>query len=124
MGAGTGSGSGVPRIDGRSKLIGTATYTGDLALAGLLHARLVLSPHASGRVAGRDVAAALAVPGAFGAGQNCSSAFEMGSVTLARSAAVGTRVLLTVGFTWRKPSHEAKKNVLSLITGPPAVAPN
>ena len=35
----------------------------------------------------------------LGAGQNGSNAFEMGSVTVARSAAVGTLVLLGVGFT-------------------------
>ena len=40
----------------------------------------------------------------FGAGQNCSKDWEMGSLTAARSAAVGTRVLLTVGAIWRKPS--------------------
>ena len=60
---------------------------------------------------------------AFGAGQNCSKAFEIGSVTVARSASVGTRVELTVGLTWRNPSHEPKKNVLSLRIGPPNVTP-
>src|SRR6266404_4091564 len=59
----------------------------------------------------------------LGAGQNCSSALEMGSVTEARSASVGTRVVLTVGDTWRKPSHDTKKKVLSLRIGPPKVAP-
>src|SRR6267378_1414566 len=58
-----------------------------------------------------------------GSGQNCSKDFEMGSVTVARSASVGTRVELTVGFTWRKPSQDPKKNVLSLRMGPPKVAP-
>src|ERR1051326_3714327 len=59
----------------------------------------------------------------FGLGQNCSSAFEIGSVTVARSAAVGTRVVLTCGATWRKPSQEAKKNVWLRHTVPPNVAP-
>src|SRR5919197_5694043 len=59
----------------------------------------------------------------FGAGQNGSSAAEIGSVTEARSAAVGTRVELTVGATCRNPSHEPKKNVLSFRIGPPKVAP-
>jgi len=40
----------------------------------------------------------------FAAGQNCSNDREMGSVTEARSASVGTRALLTVGAIWRKPS--------------------
>src|SRR5258708_1967292 len=55
----------------------------------------------------------------FAAGQNWRSAFEIGSVTWARSASVGTRVELTVGFTWRKRSQEPKKNVLSRRIGPP-----
>src|ERR1700688_169441 len=59
----------------------------------------------------------------LGFGQNCSNAFEMGSVTVARSAAVGTRVELTVGLTWRKPSQDAKKNVLFFFTGPPSAVP-
>src|SRR5262249_47440971 len=59
----------------------------------------------------------------LGAGQNWSSAWEMGSVTCARSAAVGTRVELTVGLTWRKPSQDAKKKVLFLRIGPPNAAP-
>src|SRR5215813_5290205 len=60
---------------------------------------------------------------ALGAGQNCSRLLEIGSVTVARSASVGTRVELTCGDTWRKPSHDPKKNVLFLTMGPPSVAP-
>lgn len=56
-------GSATPRIDAPAKLTGAATYTGDLRVAGLLHARLVLSPHAAARITGRDISAALAVPG-------------------------------------------------------------
>ena len=51
------------RIDAPAKLTGAGRYAGDLTFAGLLHARLVLSPHASARVLGHDSAAALAVPG-------------------------------------------------------------
>src|SRR3979490_2437478 len=66
----------------------------------------------------------MVAPGALGDGQNGRTALEIGSVTAARSAAVGTRVELTVGFTWRKPSQEAKKNVLSRRIGPPGPAPS
>src|ERR1700731_2191802 len=59
----------------------------------------------------------------LGSGQNCKIAFEMGSVTVARSATVGTRVELTVGLTCRKPSQEAKKNVLFFFMGPPSAVP-
>src|SRR5258708_17922495 len=59
----------------------------------------------------------------LGAGQNWSNVLEIESVTVARSAFVGTRVVLTVGATWRKPSQDTKKNVLSRMMGPPRVGP-
>lgn len=48
----------------------------------------------------------------------------MGSLMEARCVGVGTRTELTVGATWRKPSYDRKKKVLSLQIGPPRVAPN
>lgn len=51
------------RLEGRAKVTGATQFTADLALPGLLHARLVLSPHASARIAGYDLAAARSVPG-------------------------------------------------------------
>src|SRR2546426_10377143 len=51
------------RIEGLEKVTGTARYTEDLYLPGMLHARLVLSPHPHARVVRvpRDIT--LAVPG-------------------------------------------------------------
>jgi CO/xanthine dehydrogenase Mo-binding subunit len=51
------------RQDGYDKLVGRTRYAGDLAFAGLLHARLVLSPYAHARIANIDASAALEVPG-------------------------------------------------------------
>ena len=51
------------RTDAPAKLTGKERYAGDLALAGILHARPVLSVRAHARVAGIDREAALAVPG-------------------------------------------------------------
>ena len=56
-------GSGVRRIDGLAKLTGQTVYTADLAPGRLLHARLVLSPHASAHILSIDSKEALAVPG-------------------------------------------------------------
>lgn len=53
----------TPLIDGRAKVLGAAVYTPDLALPGLLHARLVTSLYAHARLRGIDSTAALAVPG-------------------------------------------------------------
>lgn len=56
---------GKPRkiIDGLEKVTGTARYTADLALAGMVHARPVLSPYPHARVRAIDASAALALPG-------------------------------------------------------------
>ena len=51
------------RQDGYDKLVGRTRYAGDLAFAGLLHARLVLSPYAHARIVTIDISAALEVPG-------------------------------------------------------------
>ena len=51
------------RQDGLDKLTGRTRYAGDLPFAGLLHARLVLSPYAHARILSIDTAPALEVPG-------------------------------------------------------------
>ncbi len=56
---------GKPRgiIDAQEKLTGQARYIGDLQMAGMLHVRLLLSPHAHARIVQMDTAAAEQVPG-------------------------------------------------------------
>jgi CO/xanthine dehydrogenase Mo-binding subunit len=51
------------RQDGLDKVVGNTRYAGDLPLAGLLHARLVLSPYAHARVTRIDTSAALDISG-------------------------------------------------------------
>lgn len=51
------------RIEGLEKVTGTARYTEDLYLPGMLHARLVLSPHPHARVVRVPKDEALSVPG-------------------------------------------------------------
>src|SRR5256886_14390701 len=51
------------RIEGLEKVTGSARYTEDLYLPGMLHARLVLSPHPHARVVAVPREIALAVPG-------------------------------------------------------------
>ncbi|MDR7521790.1 MAG: xanthine dehydrogenase family protein molybdopterin-binding subunit [Armatimonadota bacterium] len=51
------------RVEGREKVTGAARYTEDLRLPGMLHARLLLSPHPRARVVHLDRKAALAVAG-------------------------------------------------------------
>lgn len=56
-------GQSARRRDAFDKLTGRTRYAGDMSAAGLLHARLVLSPYAHARVVNIDIAAALEVPG-------------------------------------------------------------
>src|SRR5438270_6817496 len=51
------------RADSPERLTGQVRYTGDLVLPGLLHGRLVRSPHASARIVSIDKSEALKTPG-------------------------------------------------------------
>ncbi len=53
----------APRIDGRERATGTARFTADLALPGMLHAAVLRSPHARARVTKLDLAQAREAPG-------------------------------------------------------------
>lgn len=53
----------VPRLDGRQKVTGSARYTADVKLPGMLYARTVTSPHPHAKVKSIDTSAAAAAPG-------------------------------------------------------------
>jgi len=53
----------VPRMDAMEKVTGRAMFSADVNRAGMLHAAIVRSPVASGRLVSLDVAAALATQG-------------------------------------------------------------
>lgn len=59
-------GTATKRIDSREKLLGAEVFAADLALPGMVHARLVTSPHASARIVAIDTTGALALPGVVG----------------------------------------------------------
>jgi CO/xanthine dehydrogenase Mo-binding subunit len=56
-------GQSLPRIDGEEKVTGRAQFAADYDLRGLLHARLLLSPHAHAAIKRLPIAAARATPG-------------------------------------------------------------
>ncbi|WP_218028895.1 xanthine dehydrogenase family protein molybdopterin-binding subunit [Tengunoibacter tsumagoiensis] len=56
-------GTSTRRLDAPDKLTGRTRYAGDLPFAGLLHARLVLSPYAHARITAMNIEPALALPG-------------------------------------------------------------
>ena len=56
-------GSSAPRVDGAAKVSGIAQYTADLELPGLLHAKVLRSPHPHARLLKVDVSRAAALPG-------------------------------------------------------------
>jgi len=53
----------LPRVDGRERVTGEALYPADLALPGMVHARLLRSPHAHARIRRIDTSRAEALKG-------------------------------------------------------------
>src|SRR4051794_3856543 len=53
----------VAAIDGTAKVTGTATFTFDRKLPGMLHIKLLRSPHPHARIRNIDTKAAVAVKG-------------------------------------------------------------
>ena len=51
------------RHDGVDKVTGRAQYGADISLAGLLHGKVLRSPHAHARIKSIDTSAAKALPG-------------------------------------------------------------
>ncbi|CAN5361773.1 xanthine dehydrogenase family protein molybdopterin-binding subunit [soil metagenome] len=58
-------GSRLRKLDGLDKSTGRARYTDDLALPGMLHGKILRSPHPHARVLAIDTSAADALPGVF-----------------------------------------------------------
>ena len=53
----------TPRIDGYERVTGQAQYTGDVQLAGMLHARVLRSPHPHAKIVSIDTSRAEKLPG-------------------------------------------------------------
>ena len=53
----------VPIIDGAEKVTGAAKFTGDLRLPGMLHGKVLRSPHAHARILNINAKRALSLPG-------------------------------------------------------------
>src|SRR5262249_50224806 len=53
----------LPKINSVSTVTGQGQYTVDMAVPGMLHARVLRSPHAHARIVGLDVSGARALPG-------------------------------------------------------------
>ena len=58
-------GASVPRLDLPEKLTGEAKYTADVRLPGMLHGRILRSPHPHAHIVGVDASAAARLPGVF-----------------------------------------------------------
>src|SRR5687767_14902684 len=52
-----------PNIDAIARVTGTAKYTGDIEVPGMLHARILRSPHAHASIVSIDTSKAEALPG-------------------------------------------------------------
>ena len=56
-------GTSMPRLETREKIIGSAQYTDDMKLPGMLHGAILSSPYAHARIVSIDTSAAAAHPG-------------------------------------------------------------
>ncbi|SOY72473.1 xanthine dehydrogenase family protein molybdopterin-binding subunit [Cupriavidus taiwanensis] len=56
-------GTSTPQVTAREKVMGRAQYAGDIKLPGMLHAKVLRSPHPHARIVRIDTAAAKALPG-------------------------------------------------------------
>src|SRR4051794_18187508 len=56
-------GQATPRVDGRERVSGTARYTYDVQLPGMIYAAVLRSPHPHARITRIDTGAAQALPG-------------------------------------------------------------
>ena len=76
-------GRATPRIDAVERVSGKATYTGDIALPGMLYARVLRSPHPHARIRRIDTSKALALPGvkAVISHENCTVVWGAGSTS-------------------------------------------
>lgn len=85
-------GESVARRDGIAKVTGAATYTVDVGMPGLAHARLLRSPYPHARVLSIDAAAARAHPGVIAV----VSAADLADVTLVYGHAVADHPMIAV----------------------------
>jgi len=53
----------MPRTDSRAKVMGTAKYTADISLPGMLYGKILRSPHAHARILSIDTSEARKLPG-------------------------------------------------------------
>ena len=72
-----GVGLSIPRPDGPEKVTGQVPYVADLKPKGMLHAKLLRSPHAHARILRIDTSKAQALPGVRACG---GLALELGNV--------------------------------------------
>ena len=72
----------TPRVDALKRVTGTATYTGDVRLPGMLYARVLRSPHPHARIRSIDLSKALALPGvkAILTHENCDIVWSSGDI--------------------------------------------
>jgi CO/xanthine dehydrogenase Mo-binding subunit len=86
-------GESVPRRDGVAKVTGAATFTTDVTLPGLAHARLLRSPYPHARIRSVDADAARALPGVLAV----VTAADLPDVNLVYGHAVADHPLIADG---------------------------
>lgn len=93
-------GTSLPRLDMVAKSTGTATYSGDFRLPGMVFATVVSNPHLGAGMKGFDPAAALAVPGVSKVVQVEQSVAVVGNTTWAAFRGAGA-----LKIDWEAPAY-------------------
>src|SRR5688572_7486184 len=76
----------IPRVDGPLKVSGTAKYSYDMRLPGMLFGRILRSPHARARVTKLDLGAAKKIPGVYAVEHTTKEAMHEGAPIAAVAA--------------------------------------
>jgi xanthine dehydrogenase YagR molybdenum-binding subunit len=66
----------IPRVDGPLKVSGTAKYSYDMRLPGMLYGRILRSPHARAKVTKLDLGPAKKIPGVYAVEQSKEAMYE------------------------------------------------
>jgi 4-hydroxybenzoyl-CoA reductase alpha subunit len=75
---------GKGKVDGLPKITGRATFTGDMRLPRMVHAKVLRSPHAHAHILSIDTSAALAMPGVVGVLTGEDTPIRYGAIPVAQ----------------------------------------
>ncbi len=123
-------GTGVPRVDGALKVSGRAKYSFDRNLPGMLHARILRSPHAHAKIKSVDTSTLAAIAGVRAVHEIKSAGAELhyaGDEIVAVAAeteAVANEAIRAIRVDYEVLPHVADETEAFQTSGPTVLEPN